>query len=71
MAKVTIVDVKTGETIEREETAEELAIRQATKKEWLAKKAIQEAKIQEQIAKKQLILNKLGLTEEEAQILLS
>jgi hypothetical protein len=71
MAKVTIVDVKTGETIEREETAEELAIRKTTKEEWLAKKAIQEAKIQEQIAQKQSILNKLGLTEEEAKILLS
>jgi hypothetical protein len=67
MAKVTIVDVKTGETIERED----LAIRKTTKEEWLAKKAIQEAKIQEQIAQKQSILNKLGLTEEEAKILLS
>jgi len=64
-----IFDVSTGEEtiIEREETAEEIAHREAKLAEIQAKQAEAEAKAE---AKAQL-LAQLGITEEQAKLLLS
>lgn len=63
---IKIHNVETGEVIEREMTANELA-------QWEADKAASEAKAQEQAeaqAKRQALLDKLGITEDEARLLL-
>ena len=67
MPKITIHNVETGEVIEREMTAEELAI-------WESDQANDEAQKQakeESAAAKAALLAKLGITEEEAKLLLS
>jgi hypothetical protein len=63
-----IFDAVTGEEtiIERDETAEEIAHREAKLIEAQAKLAEAEAKA----AQRQALLNRLGITEEEARILL-
>lgn len=62
-------NAKTGETvdIERDETAKEKAKREAYELEFTTKKAEAEAKATAKAA----LLNKLGITAEEAQLLLS
>ena len=64
---ISIINAETGETIEREMTAEEAAEHEAVIAERLAIKAENEAKI----AQRQAILEKLGLSEEEAKLLLA
>lgn len=67
MLKIKIVNVSTGEEIEREMNAEELA-------QWEADKAAAEAASAEAAAKeatRQALLAKLGITEDEAKLLLS
>jgi len=68
MAKlmVKIHNAETGEVIEREMNAQELAQWQKEKTE---KEAEEQTKI-EQAAAKQALLNKLGITQEEAALLL-
>lgn len=63
-----IFDAKTGEEtiIEREETAQEIAARE----EDLAREAKFEAKLAAKAAARKPILERLGLTEEEAKLLL-
>lgn len=67
MPKIKIVDLQSGQEIEREMNAEELA-------QWEADKARLEAETQAKIeasTKRQFLLEKLGITEEEAKLLLS
>lgn len=67
MAIITIHNIETGEVTEREMNAEELAQREADK-------AAAEAEAQaaaEAAAAKAALLAKLGITEEEAKLLLS
>lgn len=67
MTTIKIHNAETGEVIEREMNAEELA-------KWEADKAAAEAKAQakaEVEAAKAALLEKLGITEEEAKLLLS
>lgn len=65
--KKLIIDCTTGDIIERDTTVEELA-------QWEADKAVIEAKAQAEAqaaAAKAALLEKLGITEEEAKLLLS
>lgn len=67
MTQIKIHNVETGEVIEREMNAEELA-------QWEADKAKAEAEAQAKAAAaaaKAALLAKLGITEEEAKLLLS
>jgi hypothetical protein len=66
--KITEVNVQTGEetTFEREETSQEEATRLEVKARLDAEKAETDAKV----AQRQALLNRLGITEEEARILL-
>lgn len=67
MATIKIHNIETGELIEREMNAEELA-------QWEADRAKAEAEAQakaEAAAAKAALLEKLGITEEEAKLLLS
>ena len=61
-----IVNVETGEEVVRDATAAEIAQREVDANEAIARKAEAEAKK----AERQLILDKLGLTADEAQLLL-
>ena len=63
-----IVNVQTGEEtiIERNETTDEKKAREALEKEFVAAQAAEAAKA----AQKQAVLDRLGLTAEEAQLLL-
>lgn len=66
MTKITIHNVATGEIVEREMNAEELA-------QWEADKAKAEAEAAakaEAEAKRQALLDKLGITADEARLLL-
>jgi hypothetical protein len=62
-------NVLTGETniTEREETAQEITVREALESEFLARQAEAEAKA----AAKAALLEQLGITEEQAKLLLS
>ena len=62
-----IVNLETGETTEREYTKEEIAAAAAHKKE-MEKIAVLEA---QKAADKAALLSKLGITEDEAKLLLS
>jgi len=67
MPTKTIHDISTGEVIERDFTADELA-------QWEADKAEAEAKAEaetEAASAKAALLNRLGITEAEAKLLLS
>lgn len=66
MKTIKIVNVETGEEIEREMTADELAAWEANKSEVEAAKAEAEAKE----AARQALLDKLGITADEAKLLL-
>ena len=69
--KVYEVNATTNEIIEREATAEELA-QEAADRERLAKlKADKDAEAAQAEAAKAALLEKLGITEEEAKLLLS
>lgn len=64
---IKIVNVETGEEIEREMTADEIAQQEANKVEALSAKEAEAAKAAEKAA----LLAKLGITEDEAKLLLS
>jgi hypothetical protein len=64
--QVKIVNIETGEEIVRDMNAEELAQLEATQAEFIAKEQVRA----EQAVAKQALLNKLGITQEEAQLLL-
>jgi hypothetical protein len=64
---IKIVNAESGEEIEREMNAEELAQLEA---DLLSVKAEEEAKLKA-IETKKVLLQKLGITEEEAKLLLS
>jgi acyl-CoA reductase-like NAD-dependent aldehyde dehydrogenase len=65
-----IVNCETGETVERELNAEELA-QQATEEAAVqAAEAARQAEAATKAAQRQALLNRLGITEEEARILL-
>lgn len=66
MSIIKIHNVETGEIIERDMTAEELAQVQADAKA----QAEREAQAQAQAAAKAALLERLGITEEEAKLLL-
>jgi hypothetical protein len=67
MPIIKIVDASTGEVIEREMNDEELAQWQADKSKAEAEKAEAEAKA----AQKAALLDRLGITEDEAKLLLA
>jgi hypothetical protein len=67
---VKIYDHATGEEIEREMTAEEQAIRDQQVSDWLAAKSIKDADKAAKDAAKADLLVKLGITAEEATLLL-
>lgn len=65
--QVKVHNVETGEIIEREMNAEELALLQADQ----ARAAAQAAATAEAETKRQALLAKLGITEDEARLLLT
>jgi FMN-dependent NADH-azoreductase len=67
MTTIKIHNVETGEVIEREMNAEELAQLEADQAAALARQEAEAAKAAEKAA----LLNRLGITEEEARLLLS
>jgi hypothetical protein len=67
---IKIYDHATGEEIEREMTAAEQAIRDKEVSDWLAARAIKDAEKATKAADKAALLERLGITEEEAALLL-
>jgi hypothetical protein len=67
MAKVKEVNVATGEVIERDMTIDELAMQAEFKAEIMAKEAEQEAKATQKAA----LLDRLGINDKEAKLLLA
>lgn len=65
-----IADCTTGEIIEREMTAEELAADKANREAIAAKEAAEAVAKAEAEAARQALLDKLGITAEEAALLL-
>jgi len=66
-----IVNCETGEVIEREETAEEIAEYKIKEKAELARIAVEKAEAEAKAAEKAALLNRLGITADEAKLLLS
>ena len=66
-----IVNVETGETVERELNAEELAQQEIDEADFNARKAIKEAEAQAKATAKAALLAQLGITAEQAKLLLS
>jgi len=66
-----VVDCSTGVATEVELTAEEIAQREADAVAYAAQKALDDAAAQAKAEAKQALLNKLGITQEEAALLLS
>ena len=66
-----IVDCSTGVTTEVELTAEEIAEREAMAEQYAEEKAAEEAKKAADAIAKSDLLDRLGITEEEARLLLS
>lgn len=65
-----IINCETGEVIERELNAEELAQQEIDEANYLANKEIVDAEAEVKEAQRQAILDRLGITSEEAKILL-
>ena len=68
--QIGIYDHTTGEHIVREMTAEEQAQRDAEVAAWLADKEAKAQAAAEATTKRQALLDKLGITEDEARLLL-
>jgi hypothetical protein len=68
--KITIVDAQIGEVIEREMTPEELADFNAQNEAYAEQKAQEQFEKEAKAQAKSAILEKLGLTEDEAKVLL-
>jgi hypothetical protein len=71
MATKLVVNCETGEVSEVELTEEELAQREADAKAAAEAETLRQAEEAEKAAKKTELLAKLGLTEDEAKLLLS
>jgi hypothetical protein len=71
MTNKIVVDCSTGEVQEIALTAEEIAEREAMAAEYAEQKAAEDAEKAEQAKAKKALLTKLGITAEEAQLLLS
>jgi hypothetical protein len=65
-----VVDCSTGETLEIELTAEEVAQREADAQAFAEAKEAEEADKAAKAAEKAALLEKLGITEDEAKLLL-
>lgn len=65
-----IINVETGEIIERELNAEEIAQQEIDEANIAAAKAIVDAEAEAKATQRQALLSRLGITEEEARILL-
>lgn len=63
-------NVETGETILKPMTDEEISQRKAEVATWLAEKAARKEALAEKALARQALLDKLGITAEEAQLLL-
>lgn len=66
-----VVNCETGEVQEVELTAEEIAQREADAKAFAEAKAKEEAELAAKAAAKAELLDRLGITEDEAKLLLS
>ena len=66
-----IVNVETGEVIERELNAEEIGQQEIDEANYLAAKAISDAEAEAKATAKAALLAQLGITEEQAKLLLS
>jgi len=66
-----IINVETGEVIDRELNAEEIAQQEIDEANYLAAKAISDAEAQAKADAKAALLARLGITAEEATLLLS
>lgn len=66
-----IIDCTTGEVIERELTDEELTQQEIDEANTLAEKAAQAAEAQAKAEAKAQLLDRLGITEDEAKLLLA
>jgi hypothetical protein len=71
MTNKIVVDCSTGEVQEIALTAEEIAEREAMAEQYAEQKAAEEAKKAADAIAKADLLNRLGITEEEARLLLS
>jgi len=65
-----IINVETGEVIERELNAEEIAQQEIDEAKLAEIELKRQAEAEAKAAQRQAILNRLGITEEEARILL-
>ena len=68
---IKIVDCATGSEIERQMTAEEQAVREKEVSDWLEAKAIKDAEKEKTLTDKNALLTKLGITSDEAKLLLN
>jgi hypothetical protein len=66
-----IINCTTGETIERELNAEEIAQQEIDEANYLAAKAIADAEAEAKAQAKAELLQRLGITEDEARLLLA
>ena len=66
-----IVDAQTNEAVEIELTQEEIAEREAEANAFNAKKAAQVAEAEARATQKAALLDRLGITEDEAKLLLA
>jgi len=66
-----IINVETGEVIQRELNAEEIAQQEIDEANYLAAKAIADAEAEAKAQAKAQLLAQLGITEEQAKLLLS
>jgi hypothetical protein len=69
MTKI-IINCETGETTQRELNAEEIAQQQIDEANALAAEAARQAEANARATARQALLSKLGITQEEAQLLL-
>lgn len=70
MADIMIIDAATGEVTERDFTPEELAQREADTAAAVEAAAVAEAKAAEDAAARAALLERLGISEDEARLLL-
>jgi len=66
-----IINCETGEVIERSLNAEEIAQQEIDEANYLAAKAIADAEAEAKAEAKAALLEQLGITEEQAKLLLS
>jgi len=71
MAKVIEINCETGETIERDQTAEEITAQEQAAQEAADRKAAEDKAAAEKATARAALLKKMGLTEEEAALLLA